>query len=158
MKRNFWSIAALLLTLSLALLSPVYSQTAMSEGIISVPSPYTVKDTLDKLAATVEAKGFTIVARVDHAAGASKVDMTLRPTELLIFGNPKGGTPLMVCQQSFGLELPLKALAWEDETGQVWLSYNDIAYLAARHQTEGCDEAVSNVSKVLEGIVTEALQ
>jgi uncharacterized protein (DUF302 family) len=152
-KRDFWSVIALLI------LSFAHAQSGpTSEGVLSVQSPYDVTETLDKLAVTAEAKGFTIIARVDHAAAASNVDMSLRPTELLIFGNPKGGTPLMVCQQSFGLDLPLKALAWQDESGQVWLSYNDMSYLATRHQAEGCGEAIDNVSQGLAGIVQEALQ
>lgn len=151
MKQIVWLFTVLLLSFATA-------QAQSGEGVISVQSPYDVKETLDKLAATVEAKGFAIIARVDHAAAATSVEMALRPTELLLFGNPKGGTPLMVCQQSFGLDLPLKALAWEDETGQVWLSYNDMSYLATRHETQGCDEAIGNVNKALEGIVQEALQ
>jgi uncharacterized protein (DUF302 family) len=133
------------------------SNSPVIEGLISLPSPYSVTETIDRVAAIVEAKGFTIVARVDHAAAASKVEMTLPPTELLIFGNPKGGTPLMLCQQALGLELPLKVLAWEQASGEVLLSYTDPTFLATRYQATGCDEVVANISKALEGIVQEAL-
>jgi uncharacterized protein (DUF302 family) len=137
------------------LMSFAVSQTNI-EGLISAPSPYGVTETIDRVVETVEAKGFTVIARVDHAAAASKVDMELAPTELLIFGNPKGGTPLMQCQQVIGLELPLKVLAWE-QGGEVMLSYTDPTFLATRYQATGCDEVVANISKALEGIVQEAL-
>jgi uncharacterized protein (DUF302 family) len=138
------------------LLSFVASQTNI-EGLISVPSPYSVTETIDRVVETVEAKGFTIIARVDHAAAASKVDMELAPTELLIFGNPKGGTPLMQCQQVLGLELPLKVLAWEQAPNEVMLSYTDPAFLATRYQVTECDEVIATISKALEGIVQETL-
>ncbi len=102
-------------------------------GLITVPSAHGVKDTIDRLEADVRSKGMTVFARIDHAAGAKDVGLALRPTELLIFGNAKGGTPLMQAHQTIGIDLPLKALAWEDEAGKVWLSYNDPAWLAARH-------------------------
>lgn len=132
------------------------AQTAV-DGLISVASPYGVTETIDRVVETVEAKGFTIIARVDHAAAASKVDMTLAPTELLIFGNPKGGTPLMQCQQVLGLELPLKVLAWEQTSGEVLLSYTDPQFLASRYGATGCDEVVTNISNALQTIVQEAL-
>ena len=102
-------------------------------GLVTVASTHSVKETIDRLEAAVKAKGLTVFARVDHAAGASAVGMPLRPTELLIFGNAKGGTPLMQAAQTIGIDLPLKALAWEDAAGKVWLSYNDPAWLAGRH-------------------------
>ena len=93
-----------------------------------------------------------IFARIDHAAGAQKIGKTLRPTELLIFGNPQGGTPLMECAQSAGIDLPLKALAWEDAAGQVWLGYNDPHYLVARHDATTCGVAAQNLRKALDGL------
>ena len=102
-------------------------------GIVSIESRFGVSETIDRLAETVTKLGLTVFARIDHAAGATKVDMALRPTELLIFGNPKGGTPLMQDRQIAGIDLPVKALAWEDETGKVWLSYNEAEWIAARH-------------------------
>jgi uncharacterized protein (DUF302 family) len=102
-------------------------------GLITVPSAHPVKDTIDRLAAAVTAKGMTVFARIDHAGGARAVGLELRPTELLVFGAAKGGTPLMQAQQTIGIDLPLKALAWEDADGKVWLTCNDPAWLAARH-------------------------
>jgi uncharacterized protein (DUF302 family) len=122
------------------------------EGLISLVSPRSTKETMDKLEASVREKGFGVVARVDHAAAATRVNKTLRPTELLIFGNPAGGTPLMECAQTAGIDLPLKALVWSDAAGKVMLSYNDPSYLAKRHQAPECAAAV-NMGKALEGIM-----
>jgi uncharacterized protein (DUF302 family) len=102
-------------------------------GLVTIASTHTVKETIDRLEAEVKAKGLTVFARIDHTAGAIAAALPLRPTELLIFGNGKGGTPLMQAAQTIGIDLPLKALAWEDATGKVWLSYNDPAWLAGRH-------------------------
>jgi uncharacterized protein (DUF302 family) len=104
-----------------------------ADGVITVPSSSNVKQTIDKLEAALKAGGAAIFARVDHAAGATSAGLTLRPNELLIFGNPKGGTPLMQSQQSAGIDLPMKALAWEDAAGKTWLSYNDPVWIATRH-------------------------
>jgi uncharacterized protein (DUF302 family) len=117
------------------------------EGLTTVPSVHNVKDTIDRLESDVKSKGMTVFARVDHAAGAKAVDMALRPTELLIFGNAKGGTPLMQASQTIGIDLPLKALAWEDADGKVWLSYNEPAWLATRHGLPaGTAEATQRVT------------
>jgi uncharacterized protein (DUF302 family) len=102
-------------------------------GLVTIASSHSVKATIDRLEADARSKGLTIFARVDHAGGAAAIGLALRPTELLIFGNAKGGTPLMQAAQSSGIDLPLKALAWEDAAGTVWLSYNDPAWLAERH-------------------------
>lgn len=108
-------------------------------GLISVPSAHGVKETIDRLERGVKSKGMTVFARIDHAAGAKDAGLVLRPTELLIFGNAKAGTPLMQSHQTIGIDLPLRALVWEDAAGRVWLSYNDPVWLAARHgsMTEG---------------------
>lgn len=103
------------------------------DGLITIESNHTVKDTIDRVAASLAAKDITLFARIDHAAGAASVGMPLRPTELLIFGNPKAGTPLMQSRQSIGIDLPLKMLGWQDQAGKVWLSYNDVGWLARRH-------------------------
>jgi len=104
-----------------------------SDGLITISSAFPVRETIDRLSAKVTALGLNVFARVDHAAGAAKVNMPMRPTELLIFGNPKGGTPLMQDRQTAGIDLPIKALAWEDAGGKVWLTYNDPAWIAERH-------------------------
>jgi uncharacterized protein (DUF302 family) len=114
-------------------------------GLITIASAHSVKDTIDRLAADVTSKGMTVFARIDHAAGAQGAGLALRPTELLIFGNAKGGTPLMQSQQTIGIDLPLKALAFEDAAGAVWLSYNDPAWLAARHGLADDGGAVAKI-------------
>jgi uncharacterized protein (DUF302 family) len=103
-----------------------------ADGIITLQSAYEPKETLDRLAAAVAAHGMTIFARIDHAGAASDVDMELRPTELLVFGNARAGTPLMQSSQLIGIDLPLRALAWQDESQASWLSYVDPAWLANR--------------------------
>src|SRR5882724_10732862 len=104
-----------------------------ADGLTTIPSSYGPKETMDRLEAEIKAKGMTVFARVDHAAGAAQVGLTLRPTEVLIFGNAKAGTPLMQSNQSIGIDLPLKVLIWEDASGKVWLSYNEPSWLAKRH-------------------------
>jgi uncharacterized protein (DUF302 family) len=124
-------------------------------GQISIRSEYGVKVTLDRLEQVLNEKGMTIIARVDHASAAKKVGKALRPTELMIFGNPKVGTPLMQCGQSIAIDLPQKMLAWEDEQKQVWLTYNDPFYLAKRHGIQGCDEALRKVANALHNIASK---
>ena len=134
----------------------IASTACATNGLISVKSPYPVGQTLDRLEAGTQQHGLKIFARIDHAAGATSIGKTLRPTELLIFGNPQGGTPLMECAQSAGIDLPLKALAYEDEGGQVWLAYNDPAFLARRHGIATCT-AVEPIGKALSGLIAEAV-
>jgi uncharacterized protein (DUF302 family) len=129
---------------------------AQADGLVSVTSPRSAVDTMNRLEALVKERGLNVFARIDHAAGASKVGKTLRSTELLIFGNPQGGTPLMECVQTAGIDLPLKALVWTDEAGKVMLSYNDPAYLAKRHGAANCP-AVENLTKALSGIAQAAI-
>ena|SRR5579871_860693 len=103
------------------------------EGLTAVASGFGPKETMDRFAAAATAKGLTVFARIDHAAGAVAVGLPLRPTEVVIFGNARGGTPLMQAAQTIGIELPLKALVYEDTAGKVWLAYNEPAWLARRH-------------------------
>ena len=137
------------IAITAALLLVAFSSSA-ADGLVSLKSPYSAKETIDRLETRVKQQGLNVFARIDHAAGASKVGKTLRPTELLIFGNPQGGTPFMECAQSVGIDMPLKALAWEDATGQVWISYNDPEYLAKRHEVPNCPVA-ANLGKSLAG-------
>jgi uncharacterized protein (DUF302 family) len=102
-------------------------------GIVNKPSKHSVDDTLGKLQNTLETKGIAVFALVDHSGEAAKVGMKMRPTKLLIFGNPKGGTPLMIAAPSIAIDLPLKILIWEDDQEKVWVSYNTTEYLAERH-------------------------
>src|ERR1700677_3238738 len=104
-----------------------------NNGIVSKPSKHSVDETVAKLQAILQAKGVAVFALVDHSGEAEKVGMLMRPTKLLIFGNPKGGTPLMLAAPSIAIDLPLKILVWEDDQGKVWLSHNSPEYLAERH-------------------------
>ena len=122
-----------------------------ADGLIAVKSPRSVQATMDRLEDLAKQRGLNIFARIDHAAGAAKIGKTLRPTEVLIFGNPQGGTPFMECAQTVGIDLPLKALVWEDASGQVWLGYNDAAYMAKRHEVPQCPVA-ANMAKALAGL------
>jgi uncharacterized protein (DUF302 family) len=132
------------------------AQTQAADGLVAVKSPHSARETMDKLEATAKARNLNVFARIDHAAGAAKVGKTLRATEVLIFGNPQGGTPLMECAQSAGIDLPLKALVWEDAQGQVWVGYNDPAWLAKRHNAAQCP-AVGGLTKALEGLAEAAV-
>lgn len=126
-------------------------------GLISIESRFGVAETIDRLVATVTSAGMRVFARIDHAAGAHEVGAELRPTELLIFGHPKGGTPLMQDQQTAGIDLPLKALAWEDALGKVWLSYNDAHWLAERHGLgQASRDAVKAVAIGLQKVISAA--
>lgn len=127
------------------------------EGLMTVPGSLGPKETMDRLEAEVRAKGMTIFARIDHAAGAAQVGLTLGPTELLIFGSAKAGTPLMQSSQTIGIDLPLKALVWQDASGKTWLSYNDPAWLAKRHGIgTGSQPVTDAMTAVLRAVVTKA--
>lgn len=127
-----------------------------AEGMVKVKSAHTVQETADRLESLLSEKGMQVFARINHAAGAEKMGKTLRPTELLLFGNPKVGTPLMQCAQSIGIDLPQKALVWEDDKGDVWLAYNDPAYLATRHGVTACATMVPNIQQALENFALAA--
>jgi uncharacterized protein (DUF302 family) len=127
-----------------------------AEGMIEVKSGHGVKETIDKFEVAAKERKLNIFARINHAAGAKKIGKDLRPTELLIFGNPQGGTPLMQCAQSLGIDLPLKALAWEDSSGQTWLGYNDPQYLVTRHAAKDCQPVAAKLRKALDALAAEA--
>ena len=129
----------------LSLAGPVFAEG----GLVTKPSAHDVKTTADRLVNILEKKGLTVFGRVDHAAGAAKVGSELRPMEVVIFGNPKIGTPLMKCAATVGIDLPQKALIWEDDSGKTQLAYNDPAYLKQRHGIEGCDPVLEKVSGAL---------
>ncbi len=124
-------------------------------GLISVKSTFSVKETVDRLVHLVESKGLTVFCRIDHAAGAVAAGLQLRPTEVLIFGNAKGGTPLMQATQTIGIDLPLKALAWQDAGGQTWLSYNDPVWLTERHGIEAPGAAPAAAMRAMLSAVTQ---
>ncbi|MCA1457652.1 DUF302 domain-containing protein [Bradyrhizobium sp. BRP22] len=122
------------------------------DGLITLHSSFGPEETLNRLEAEVRARGMTVFSRIDHAAGATAVGLRLRPTNLLIFGAAKGGTPLMQSVQTIGIDLPLRALVWQDEAGKTFLSYNDPAYIAHRH---GIGEAANPVIEAMSGALKE---
>lgn len=133
----------------LALLLLPSAALAADDGMVRKESAHSVSGTIDRLQSALESKGLTIFARIDHAAGAAGAGLELRPTTVLIFGNPKLGTPLMQSAPTAALDLPQKALAYEDAEGTVHLVYNDPAWLAARHGITGRDEVLTTVAKAL---------
>jgi uncharacterized protein (DUF302 family) len=126
------------------------------DGVVNVPSAFSVEETADRMESILNEKGMTIFKRINHSEGAGKVGIELRKTELIIFGNPKVGGPLMKCQQTVAIDLPQKALIWEDDEAKVWISYNDPKYLKTRHSIAGCDEVISNIEKALAGMAGAA--
>jgi uncharacterized protein (DUF302 family) len=127
-----------------------------SDGVINVSSAFNVKDTADRMEGVLSEKGMTIFNRINHSEGAGKVGIELRETELIIFGNPKVGSPLMKCQQSVAIDLPQKALIWKDDKNNVWISYNNPRYLEKRHNISGCEEVIAKIEKALAGITKAA--
>ena len=127
-----------------------------ADGVINVQSAFNVKITADRLESILNEKGMTIFKRIKHSESAGNVGIDLRETELIIFGNPKVGSPLMKCQQSVAIDLPQKALIWEDHESKVWISYNDPIYLKKRHGISGCEEVISKIKKALSGIAKAA--
>jgi uncharacterized protein (DUF302 family) len=146
----------ILLVAALLTAAPALAQPAGPDHLINRQSQHDVATTIDRLQAALEEAGITVFGRVDHAANADGVDMELPPTTLLIFGNPRLGTPLMESNRSIGLDLPLKALAWEDDQGRVWLTYTDPSALAERYGIEDRQEVVRRMTGALENFTTQA--
>jgi uncharacterized protein (DUF302 family) len=126
------------------------------DGLTTIASSLGPKQTMDRLEAEIKVKGLTVFARIDHAAGAAQVGLPLRPTEVLIFGNARGGTPLMQSSQTAGIDLPLKCLVWQDEAGKTWLSYNDPSWIARRHGLGAAADAAVKAMAVMLDAVTKA--
>ena len=145
---KFASLGAILLSASMSVIA--------AQGVVMYESPYSVKETADRFEAIAKKKGLNIFARVDHQANAQGVGLELRPTELIIFGNPKVGTPLMLCAQEVAIDLPQKVLVYEDVAGKTWLAYNDPVYLKQRHNIQGCDEVINKISGVLGNLTNAA--
>jgi uncharacterized protein (DUF302 family) len=129
---------------------------AAEDDLVTLPSAHGADETLERLKTLLAQKGIEVFAQIDHAAAARKVGLQLRPTQVLIFGNPKAGTPLMQSRQTVGLDLPLRALVWEDGDGKVWLTYRRVADLARRHQVRDRDEAVKGLDDGLAGLARAA--
>ncbi len=136
---------ALFTSLLLTLTTSVWADV----GLITLKSDFSVKQTSNNLVNALEKKGMTVFAIIDHQAGAMKVEKSLRPTTVVIFGNPKIGTPLMNCAQTMAIDLPQKALIWKGEDGQVRYAYNNPKYLANRHDMQGCDKVLEKISNAL---------
>jgi uncharacterized protein (DUF302 family) len=126
------------------------------EGLTSIRSAFGPKETMDRLQAEIRAQGMTVFTRIDHAAGAAEVGLTLPPTELIIFGNARGGTPLMQSVQTVGIDLPLKALVWEDAAGTTWLSYNEPGWIVQRHGVANAEQVVSKMAAALSAMARKA--
>jgi uncharacterized protein (DUF302 family) len=126
------------------------------EGLTSMLSSFDPKETIDRLEAEIRRRGLTIFARIDHAAGAAEVGLTLRPTELIIFGNARGGTPLMQSVPTTGIDLPLKALVWQNSAGKTWISYNEPKWIAHRHGVANAESIVNKLADLLRAICTAA--
>jgi len=147
MKRHFVAVISLFFLTSVS----------AGDGLVSKKSGVGVQETLDRLEAVLEKKGITIFSRVSHTAGAEDAGIELRPTELLIFGNPKLGSHFFTSRQTAGIDLPMKALAWEDADGQVWLTYNDPQYIADRHGISDREEIVKKMSSALDKMTNAAI-
>jgi len=128
------------------------------EGLVTVKSNHDVKTTADKLVAKLKEKGMTVFIRVDHTAGAAGVGIKMRPTEVVIFGNPKLGSLLINCAQTTGIDLPMKALIFQTESGEVKLSYNAPAYLKNRHHIKGCEKPLAKITGALANFAKAATQ
>lgn len=146
----------ILATLILGLLVASTANAGGNKGLVVKKSDFSVKETLDRLEGVLKKKGITIVTRWSHDAGAKKVGIELRPTELLIFGNPKLGSHMFTSNQTAGIDLPMKALAWKDAKGQVWLAYNDPQYIADRHHIKNRAETVKKMSGALKKLTDKA--
>jgi len=126
------------------------------EGFTTIPSTLGPNETMDRLDAEIRAKGLTIFAQIDHAAGAAEVGLKLRPTQLIIFGNARGGTPLMQSIQTIGIDLPLKALVWQDAAGKTWISYNEPRWIVQRHGIANAEPTVTKMAEQLRAISNAA--
>ncbi len=148
-RRSAFPVAGLLLT-------ELEANTVSEIGLATIATSHTVSETVDRLEKALKAREITVFARIDHAAGAASVAMPLRPTELLIFGSPRGGTPLMQSNQTVGIDLPLKILVWQDSGGQVWLTYTDPIWFARRHHLSSAMDANVGALRLLLESLTKA--
>lgn len=145
------------LSLAILILAALTAPTTFAaEGMVNVESSYTVAETADRLVGILNEKGMTVFVRINHAEGAGKAGIEIEPTELVVFGNPKVGSPLIKCQQSVAIDLPQKALIWQDADAKVWLSYNDPRYVEKRHAVSGCEQVFAKIEMALAGISNAA--
>jgi len=151
---KMWQLAVPLVSFAL-LASAAVNPVKNKNGVVDVPSNHSVDETVERVKGILQSKGVTLFALIDHSGEAEKVGMKMRPTKLLIFGNPKGGTPLMLAAPSVAIDLPLKILVWEDSQGKVWVSYNSPEYLQQRHGLP--QELLANIA-VVETLATKAAE
>ena len=137
---------------------PASDSPSNTEGLTTIPSRFGPREMMDRLETEIRAHGLSVFARIDHAAGAAEVGLTLRPTNLIIFGNARGGTPLMQAAQKVGIDLPLKALVWEDAASKTWISYNEPNWIAQRHSSNVGTEIVNKLTVTLAAIAKAAGQ
>ena len=159
--KSITSIATALALLALAACStlPPPENPQGVHGMIAVKSSFDVKTTMDRFEATIKAKDMATIARVDHVAGATRVGMALRPTEILIWGSPKAGTPMLMCSQTVGIDLPQKTLVWQDAKGDVYLGWNDPEHLVTtRHETPGCEAITKPIGVTIRAWAKQATQ
>src|SRR6478672_9957055 len=135
---------------------PASDSFTIVEGLTTVPSNFGPKETMDRLETEIRTKGLEVFARIDHAGGAAEVGLKLAPTELIIFGNARAGTPLMQSVQTVGIDLPLKVLVWEDAGGKTWLSYNEPSWIARRHGVRNAEQVVSKMGAALSAMARKA--
>ncbi|GAB4573993.1 MAG: hypothetical protein Tsb008_10020 [Rhodothalassiaceae bacterium] len=148
--------AALFLTAACSRAGEERNAAPAGPGLLVFTASMSVGETMDRLEQAAKERGFKVFARIDHAAGAASVGAVLRPTELLIFGNPQGGTPLMQKAQTIAIDLPLKALAWQDAEGVVHLGFNDPAFLFARHGMTDAAPMIARMTGLLSGLAEAA--
>ncbi len=130
-----------------------------AEGLVNIASKSGFQETLARLKQEITSRGLTLFTLIDHAKGAEEAGLSLRPTTLLIFGNARGGTPLMQANQTIGIDLPLRALVWQDDAGKTWVSYNDLVLLAQRHGvTPQVAQVAAKLREGLESIVKSAAE
>ena len=145
------------INLTLFLLLATFSMTTSAQnGLITVESQHPVSETADRFEQLVNDKGLKFFMRIDHSENAANADLNLRPTQVILFGNPVAGTALMNCGQTIAIDLPQKALFWQDEAGKSWVSYNDPYHLQSRHSLNGCEPVLEKVSGLLSGLATKA--
>jgi uncharacterized protein (DUF302 family) len=137
---------------------PVSDPSVRPEGLTDIPSVFGPKETMDRLEAEIRKKGMNLFVRIDHGAGAAEVGLTLRPTELIIFGNARGGTPLMQSAQTVGIDLPLKALVWQDAAAKTWISYDQPEWISQRHGVANAEDTVIKMADLLSAISRTAAE
>jgi len=135
---------------------PASDPSPVVKGLTTVPSSFGPSQTMDRLEAEIRASEMEVFVRIDHAAGAAEVGLPLQPTELTIFGNARGGTPLIQSVQTVGIDLPLKALAWQDPAGKTWISYNEPKWIVQRHGVAGVESTIDKMADLLAAIAREA--